>query len=127
MDNKQLGNVGNEGDILKHQALIRIIEEMQAVHSGPILYVDTHSFLAISPISKKNEAIATNAVESNDLPKYSSLERPYLAQGKYLCSPGIALSLFKSNASFYFCEANPETSACPRRRIVARSLLCYLA
>ena len=52
--NKQLKNVGNLGDILKHGALVRLAKLMRTkAIKAPLLYFDTHAFLLNAPWTHK--------------------------------------------------------------------------
>ncbi len=44
MANRQLGNVGNLGDILKHGCLVQLARRL-AERGEPMVYIDTHTFL----------------------------------------------------------------------------------
>ncbi len=91
--NKQDGNVGNRGDVIKHRVLVDLLYLLASkLPDAQLVYVDTHAY-AFDAVLPNGRAQTIRPRSESDL--YFQFEQPYLDKGEYLCSPGIAAALSK--------------------------------
>lgn len=91
-ENRQDGNVGNLGDILKHAALLAVARLMRARHAGRLLnYLDTHAYRLEAPLSNREWSREVDRIAARypAYEAYRARERPWVADARYLCSVGL--------------------------------------
>lgn len=98
MANKQLDNVGNLGDILKHGALVRLAKLMSTkAIKAPLLYFDTHAFQLNAPWRnelKWKQAVNQELAQHPYYKDYVRLEANRLDEGEgYRCSAGLVIDV----------------------------------
>lgn len=113
--NKQLKNVGNLGDILKHGALVRLAQLMRnRAIKAPLLYFDTHAFLLQAPW---NEELSWKRAVNQQLAAYPyykdyvRLQVERLGRGEpYRCSAGLVIDVIRDIPHrIYLAEKDPQT------------------
>lgn len=113
MSNMQAGNVGNEGDILKHAALCALAHRLQKLHPDrTITYLESNAFLRETRLANPDWAMQTDLLcrQFNGYEAYRSLQAPFATQQRYLCSVGIANSILGKAENILY-EADPETGS----------------
>jgi len=130
-NNIQYNNVGNLGDVIKHIALIKLIQlllQQQSPSASSFLYIDFHTFLMQCPIAtpeRKQYILQQLQEQGNET--YAQLQRARVeAHNEYLCSSGIAYELLMQQNTlqklhFIFSEQNPETRKLLQQHIDTRS------
>lgn len=98
MANKQLDNVGNLGDILKHGALVRLAKLMSTkAIKAPLLYFDTHAFQLNAPWRnelKWKQAVNQELAQHPYYKDYVRLEADRLDDDEgYRCSAGLVIDV----------------------------------
>ncbi len=98
MANKQLENVGNLGDILKHGALVRLAKLMSTkAIKAPLLYFDTHAFMLNAPWNntlKWKQAVNRELSQHPYYKDYVRLEADRLDEDEgYRCSAGLVIDV----------------------------------
>ena len=108
--NKQDGNVGNLGDILKHAALVQLAKIFANQVKGTKYYLDSHSYLYQSFLANPRWQIESQTllVQSGLYKDYIDLEAPYIIHDEYLCSSGLVNKLLP-DAHLLLCESNEST------------------
>lgn len=121
--NKQDGNVGNLGDVLKHVALLRLLRE--ACRYDSTLYVETHAYEPFPRLAAPNwGSLVDDLPASTWAADYHRLQKPWVDDGHYLASTGIAsVVLDPRRAAFVLCESNPGTRSRLRHHLPAASVL----
>ncbi len=115
MENRQLGNVGNRGDIIKHAALVQLAS-MLARSPSLVAFVDTHTFQLHAPLAGRarweREVDELAAVHAAYEP-YAKLERASLARADhYRCSSGLVIDVLGDRrACAVLGEANARSRA----------------
>jgi len=125
MTNRQTGNVGNLGDIIKHAALMDLAAALARAHAE-VSYVDTHTFLLHAPLadrdrwSREVDALATM---HPGYARYAELQRDSLARtSEYRCSAGLVLDVLgEKRVCAVLGEANPATRAELSAQLAAES------
>lgn len=102
--NRQLKNVGNRGDQHKHLALIALAELLKA-HPGAC-HIETHSFLLHAPLP---ESAPMTALTGKIPAIYQALQAPYLQNGRYRCSAGLARDVLGPQTRLILAEAHADT------------------
>lgn len=134
--NKQFNNVGNEGDLLKHGALVALLEKLVG-RGRSIAYIDTHAFLLEAPLPQSSQWRALATAECERHPayrRYFDLELASLrASGAYRCSGGLAIDVDRQAAvrpglDLIFGESDARTrttlaSQLSREGVTPRALL----
>lgn len=93
--NRQHGNVGNLGDILKHAALLALADAVRGAAGGrPVHYIETHAFLlhgdvADGAVWQREVADCVAARPAYD--DYARVERSWVERGAYRCSSGLVV------------------------------------
>jgi hypothetical protein len=100
--NIQDGNVGNRGDLRKHEALAAILDTLAAASSGPVLVVETHCFRLDAALPRPTAPM--NA-------RLTALQAPWAARGRYRCSAGLACDILGDRARLLLAEADGPTRA----------------
>ena len=128
MTNPQYDNVGNLGDILKHAALVNLLDGAMLAWHADAVYVDTHAFRAFAPLPqplrwrrelRRLSDDGTNAYYG----VYRGVEEAGLgSDGFYRCSCGIAAE------SIFRFMMEPDDRSYPRilaseRHVPTRRLL----
>ena len=113
--NRQLGNVGNVGDILKHAALVELAAWL-ARERADVSFVDTHSFQLEAPLPDRarwEREVEALAARYPAYERYRALERSSLGQnGHYRCSSALVLdALGDGRACAVLGEANAASRA----------------
>lgn len=117
--NIQFKNVGNLGDILKHGALVNLMQEITSAmnhHSSPsaLCYIDFHTFLAKAPFPQ-HSAWEQRMKDLNDpaYDKYIEMQcRAYEHDKQYLCSSGMAMSMIdEAQSSVKRCILSEQDEA----------------
>ena len=97
--NKQFANVGNLGDILKHAALVSLVELLHA-RGQRLLSVDTHAFLLEAPCEDPARWLVEAQRECSHHPAFGSyIERQNRVGGtpsRYRCSSGLVLDVSRA-------------------------------
>lgn len=125
--NRQSGNVGNVGDVLKHAALValaRLVAERTA--EGPVTWIDTHAFRleAEAPLPRWQEALARLPPGALPTLRYVAAQRRLLAGGPYRCSTGLVLDQFATRQLRVICaEAEPGTREALRGALLHEGFL----
>lgn len=111
--NRQQGNVGNVGDVLKHAALVALARLVAEGAAGrPVTWVDTHAFRleAEAPLPRWQEALVRLPACALPTLRYVAAQHRLLAGGPYRCSTGLVLDRFSQRPLRVICaEAEPET------------------
>lgn len=118
--NRQLGNVGNLGDVIKHAALVELAA-LLAQAPERVSFVDTHAFQIHAPLAdparwaREVEALVCSHVA---YARYAELERAALARDNhYLCSSGLVLETLGEKRA---CAVLGEANAASRAEIAAQ-------
>jgi hypothetical protein len=121
IENVQLGNVGNPGDVEKHLALVALLDALRERHTGPVASFESHAFQMTAPPSSRglrtadDLAAALGARTGRGVERYRALQTQALARGEYLCSTALAAALLDgADVTYHWCEADP-----PTRRLLA--------
>lgn len=120
-ENRQARSVANLGDILKHAALVELGHAL-ADGFGPVLFVDTHTFLlhaAPNDPERWQHEVEERAARYPAYARYAARERAALAEtGHYRCSAGLALDVLgAARGSASLGEANGQTRATLREQL----------
>ncbi|MFZ5476461.1 MAG: hypothetical protein ACOZNI_06750 [Myxococcota bacterium] len=110
--NVQEGNVGNRGDVLKHEALVAFAELLLARNPGGVRHVETHAFRLDAPLSRPWTGTG----------RYAELEAPWVAKGRYRCSAGLVADVLGPAGRLVLAEADPETRAALAAQVAAEGL-----
>ncbi|MEJ2343928.1 MAG: hypothetical protein P8076_06880 [Gammaproteobacteria bacterium] len=119
--NKQTGNVGNGGDILKHASLMHLAQLLACSHPrSTINYLDTHAFLLRAPLANRewNAQVQGLAVAHEAYRGYQILQQGRLAGGEYLCSAGVVAAMLP-DARLFLSERDPATRLLLQRQVRA--------
>ncbi|MDB4945844.1 MAG: hypothetical protein JWP97_5378 [Labilithrix sp.] len=113
--NRQLGNVGNIGDILKHAALVELAAWL-ARERTDVSFVDTHTFKLEAPLPDRarwEREVDVLTARHPAYERYATIERASLLRnGHYRCSSGLVLdALGDHRACAVLGEANAATRA----------------
>jgi 23S rRNA A2030 N6-methylase RlmJ len=113
--NRQLGNVGNLGDILKHAALAEIAALLARARAD-VSFVDTHAFQLHAPLPDRvrwERDLAAHTDRHPAYARYATLERTSLERtGEYRCSSGLVLDVLRERrVHAVLGEANAATRA----------------
>lgn len=100
--NIQDGNVGNAGDVMKHEALVALAALLRARNAGLVRHVETHTFRLVAPLAKP---------WTDPGGRYGALEAPWVARGLYRCSAGLVADALGPPLSLLLAEAHAETRA----------------
>jgi hypothetical protein len=124
--NRQLGNVGNLGDILKHAALVELASLLSGERAR-VSYVDTHAFRLHAPLADREQwsrDVDARVAANPAYARYASMERVALAtKGHYRCSAGIVIDVLgKQRGRTVLGEANAATRAELVEQIAAEGL-----
>lgn len=124
--NRQMGNVGNLGDIIKHAALMDLAFFLARTHPE-VSYVDTHAFLLHAPLADRdrwNREVDALAAVHAGYARYAVLQRESLARtSDYRCSAGLVLDVLGDmRVCAVLGEANPATLAELSGQVAAESL-----
>ena len=124
--NRQLGNVGNLGDILKHAALVELATLLAGTRAD-VSFVETHTFKLEAPLPDRarwDREVAARVALHPAYERYATLERASLARsGHYRCSSGLVLdALHDRRACAVLGEANAATRAELSAQIAAQRL-----
>ena len=118
--NRQLGNVGNLGDIIKHAALV----ELAALLAGgraDVSFVDTHTFQLQAPLldrARWDREVDALAARHPAYERYATLERASLGRsGYYRCSSGLVLDALRDRRA---CAVLGEANAASRAELSAQ-------
>ncbi len=115
MANKQMDNVGNLGDILKHGALVRLAKLMSTkAIKAPLLYFDTHAFMLNAPWNNKlkwKQAVNQELAQHPYYKDYVRLEAERLDKDEaYRCSAGLVIDVINDIPHrVYLAEKDDET------------------
>ena len=114
-ENRQLGYVGNLGDIIKHAALVEL-SLLLARGRSKVSFVDTHAFQLHAPLPDRarwESDVDTLASRHSAYGTYAALEHASLAlTGHYRCSSGLMLDVLGDRrASAVLGEANAASRA----------------
>lgn len=126
--NKQLKNVGNLGDILKHGALVRLANLVRArAIKAPVIYVETHSFLLHAPWNEQlkwKQAVNRQLAEHPYYKDYVRIEAERLERGEpYRCSAGLVLDILRgAPKQVYLAEHDPDTRARLKQQLEAEHI-----
>ena len=93
--NKQDSNVGNLGDILKHAALVSLLD-MFLEGEEPIVWVDTHAYAleATCPnVPRWRREVTAELAGSPDFQRYVDLQHRLDGNSTYRCSTGILVDV----------------------------------
>lgn len=111
--NPQVRNASNLGDIIKHAALVSLIDVLAARTPGALVYVDTHTFLLETDCTNPDRwraEVATEATAHAAAQTYRDAERAYVDRGRYRCSTGLVRDrLLRRRVSFILAESDPGT------------------
>lgn len=117
ISNRQLGNVGNLGDLLKHGALVSLLDLLLERHQR-VVWVDTHAFLLEAPCPAPHawrSDAAREAVSHPGLRRYIALERNLADSARYRCSSGLVIDAVRGASReppvLILGEANAATRA----------------
>ena len=118
--NRQLGNVGNLGDIIKHAALVELAG-LLAGGRADVSFVDTHTFQLQAPLPDRarwdREVDALTALHP-DYERYATLERAALGRnGTYRCSSGLVLDALRDRRA---CAVLGEANSASRAELSAQ-------
>jgi 23S rRNA A2030 N6-methylase RlmJ len=115
--NRQLGNVGNLGDIIKHAALVELAT-LLARGTSAVSFVDTHTFQLHAPLPDRKRWERHMEALSKRHPayeRYAALERTSLARTRqYRCSSGLVLDALGERCA---CAVLGESNAASRAEI----------
>lgn len=109
--NLQDNNVGNLGDIIKHAALLDLAKLIQSRNpTSTIHYVDTHAYKFIARLanSQWREDLGGFLQDHPAYKPYYDLEKPLVAQHKYMCSSAIVVEVMP-NVSLHLSEQDSST------------------
>lgn len=110
--NIQEGNVGNRGDLRKHEALATILDALVGQES--VLHVETHCFRLDAPIVRP--------IGPHDA-RLAALQAPWAARGRYRCSAGLAADILGDRGRFLLAEAHAPTRAALAEALAAEGRL----
>jgi hypothetical protein len=121
--NRQSGNVGNLGDIIKHAVLVELAS-MLARLGAPVSFVDTNTFLLHAPLAipvRFDRDLAAHVERYPAAQRYASLARAYLDRtGEYRCSSGLMLDVLGARRGWAVLgEANGRTRLELKEQIAA--------
>ncbi len=124
--NRQLGNVGNVGDIIKHAALVQLAS-LLARSPFLVSFVDTHTFQLHAPLPDRarwRRKVEMLEARHPTYASYASLERASLARtGQYRCSSGLVLdALGERRGCAVLGEANAASRAVLSSQLAAENL-----
>lgn len=118
--NRQLGNVGNLGDILKHAALLELATLFAGRPAG-VSFVDTHTFQLEAPLAERarwERDVDALAARHPAYERYATLERAALGRnGHYRCSSGLVLDALRDRGA---CAVLGEANAASRAELSAQ-------
>jgi 23S rRNA A2030 N6-methylase RlmJ len=126
VSNRQLDNVGNLGDILKHAALVELAALLAGGRTG-VSFVDTHTFQLHAPLPDRarwDREVDALAARHPAYGRYATLERASLeGNGDYRCSSGLVLDALRDRrACAVLGEANAASRAELSTQIAAERL-----
>jgi 23S rRNA A2030 N6-methylase RlmJ len=130
MPNKQLDNVGNLGDILKHGALVRLAKLMSTkAIKAPLLYFDTHAFMLNAPWNntlKWKQAVNQELSEHPYYKDYVRLEAQRLDRDEpYRCSAGLVIDVINDIPHrVYLAEKDDETRQKLQEQVRSEPIRC---
>lgn len=130
MANKQLENVGNLGDILKHGALVRLAKLMSTkAIKAPLLYFDTHAFMLNAPWNNKlkwKQAVNRELAEHPYYKDYVRLEADRLDEEEaYRCSAGLVIDVINDIPHrVYLAEKDDETRRTLQDQVRSEPIRC---
>ncbi len=118
--NRQLGNVGNLGDVIKHAVLVELAG-LLARAPERVSFVDTHAFQIHAPLAdptrwaREVEALVCRHVA---YARYAELEHSALARANhYRCSSGLVLDTLGERRE---CAVLGEANAASRAEIASQ-------
>lgn len=116
-ENRQLANVGNLGDVIKHAALVELASRL-ADASLPVSFVETHTFQLHAPLPDRarwEAQLEELASKHAGYTRYATIERAFLARtGRYRCSSGLVLDVLGERRA---CAVLAESNAASRAQI----------
>lgn len=127
-NNRQDGNVGNLGDILKHSALFNISSLMIKKFGCKMFYIDTHTYKlsAEFPYRTKWKEEISKRVNIDD---YEKVELIYFLEKQlYRCSAGIVIDVFKKNGckpNIILSEYEESTRKLLEHQLKKEAIECY--
>jgi hypothetical protein len=130
MENKQLKNVGNLGDILKHGALVRLAKLMSTkAIKAPLLYFDTHAFMLNAPWNNKlkwKQAVNHELSQHPYYKDYVRLEADRLDKDEpYRCSAGLVIDVINDIPHrVYLAEKDDEARAKLQEQVRSEPIRC---
>lgn len=130
MANKQMENVGNLGDILKHGALVRLAKLMSTkAIKAPLLYFDTHAFMLNAPWNNKlkwKQAVNRELAEHPYYKDYVRLEADRLDDEEaYRCSAGLVIDVINDIPHrVYLAEKDDESRRTLQDQVRSEPIRC---
>ncbi|QDG52794.1 hypothetical protein FIV42_19210 [Persicimonas caeni] len=130
MANKQMENVGNLGDILKHGALVRLAKLMSTkAIKAPLLYFDTHAFMLNAPWNNKlkwKQAVNRELAEHPYYKDYVRLEADRLDEEEaYRCSAGLVIDVINDIPHrVYLAEKDDESRQKLQEQVRSEPIRC---
>ena len=130
MANKQLENVGNLGDILKHGAQVRLAKLMSTkAIKAPLLYFDTHAFMLNAPWNNKlkwKQAVNRELAEHPYYKDYVRLEADRLDRDEpYRCSAGLVIDVIGDIPHrVYLAEKDDESRQKLQEQVRSEPIRC---
>lgn len=127
MQNRQLGNVGNLGDVIKHAALVELASLLVARSPSRVSFVDTHAFQLHAPLPDRarwEREVSTLESRHPAYAGYVAKERASLRRnGHYRCSSGLVIdALGPHRTCAVLGEANAASRAVLTSQLVAEGL-----
>jgi 23S rRNA A2030 N6-methylase RlmJ len=126
--NRQLGHVGNTGDILKHAALVELAA-MLARDRPDVSFVDTHAFQLHAPQGDEARAqwerdVKERVARHPAYDRYAALERDSLEKiSRYRCSSGLMLdALGPARVCAVLAESNAHSRSVIASQLAAEHL-----
>jgi 23S rRNA (adenine2030-N6)-methyltransferase len=125
MDYAHARHAGNAGDVLKHVALVAVLEELLR-DPLPLEYVETHAGDGLFPLGSAGEwgegVSRVWGASSGLLGRYAEIVRGFSPAGAarpsaYPGSPAIARKLLREHDSMRLYEIDPQAAAVLRRTV----------
>jgi len=130
MDYAHARHAGNAGDVLKHVALVAVLEELLRDPS-PLEYVETHAGDGLFPLGSAGEwgdgVQRVWGAREGLLGRYAEIVRGFSRAGAaragiYPGSPSIARKLLRERDSMRLYEIDPQSAAVLRRAVPSASV-----